>query len=330
MLNNPIFVLGMPRCRTAWLSVCLSALGVNCSHEGMRDHADFEEFAKELDERLGLGPAGDSDPTAVYWLDKILERWPAAKFVVVYREDTEALEALVAAAPPELRQPARASWSGYLTAFKSACDQLRARGNVRFFDFAGLNKTAGELFEFATGRRPDAQWLTRMQRLRVTTLIEPIPTPAVERPALPVKLIEGFDTTGLTATLFRALDFELVARWWSQHTGDQLAQAALPPLGVLVSDGEGPIAALWCYECYGVPVAELAYPVTRPGLGLKRAAAAISYAVGACIAAAGKGHTPEASFRFFKAFAFKAAVRYLKAMGFKEALTDRVAMTLTI
>jgi hypothetical protein len=330
MANDPIFVLGMPRCRTAWLSVCLSALGVNCSHEGIRDHADFEDFAEELEERLGIGPAGDSDPTAVYWLDKILVRWPAAKFVVVYREDTEALEALVAAAPPELRQPARASWSGYLTAFKSACDRLRARGNAQFFELEKLGETADELFEFATGRKTDARWLRRMQRLRVTSLIEAIPAPALERPPLAVKLIEGFDTSGLTATLFRASDFELVARWWRQHTGDQLAQAALPPLGVLVSDGEGPMAALWCYECYGVPVAELAYPVTRPGLGIKKASTAICYAVGACIAAAGKGHTPEASFRFFKAFALKSAVRYMTAMGFKEALTDRVAMTLTL
>src|SRR5688572_15193938 len=122
----PLFILGMPRCRTAWLSLCISALGVDCTHEAIRDRGSFADYAEELDARLELGAAGDSDPGLVYWIADLFERWPEARFVVVARNDQAALEATVRAAPAwegVLRQ----GWAGYLLAFKSACDAVRLR-----------------------------------------------------------------------------------------------------------------------------------------------------------------------------------------------------------
>jgi hypothetical protein len=384
---NPVFVLGMPRCRTAWLSICLSSLGCDVTHEGLRDHDSFVSWADELDARLELGPAGDSDPGLVYWIDELLKRWPKARFVVITRKADECMNALASAAP-HAAGGVRMGWSGFLTAFKGACDRLRERvrehptsntqrptsnvsGSTRFEDgefrgaplsapadwtldvgcsMLGVQRNAAplsrfwtyeslrsdnavlDIMEFATGRRPGALWVRRMQRLRVTSTIVPVECAAKPAPAEPIRVpsLEGFNTEGLSATLYANADYEMVARWWQQHLGQPLREAALPPFGVIVRDAEGPAAALWGYECYGVPVAELAFPVTRPGLSLKKASAALCYAVAACIAAIGKGHVPEASFRFFKTFAPRGMVRYLKRLGFEDAMTERVAMTLAI
>lgn len=333
--RQPVFVLGKPRCRTAWLSLCLSSLGVNCSHEGMRDHANFEEYADELNARLEYGPAGDSDPGLMYWLEDILARWPGARFVVVMREDNEGLEALLAAMPDADKDKARAGWTGYLAAFKGACDRLRSTASdCRFFmlDELRIDSVILDLAEHATGKRPSELWARRMQRLRVTSKID-LADCRFEMPkASPLEVLplDGFDATGLSAALYQNADYETVSEWWRRHTGQLLPMAALPPLGVVVSDSEGPAAALWCFESYGVPVAELAFPVTRPGLGSKRAADALCYAVSACVASAGKAHIPEASFRFFKTFAPKGMARYLKRLGFQESVTERVAMTLSL
>lgn len=214
-------------------------------------------------------------------------------------------------------------------------DVQRGEGALcRFWMFHELtsDEVVLDIMEFATGRRPAELWARRMQRLRVTTTIVPVDC-VVTPPAVdPIRVpsLDGFDTDGLSAALYGNADYETVSGWWQQHLGQPLPQAALPPFGVVVSDAQGPAAALWGYECYGVPVAELAFPVTRPGQTLKKASAALCYAVAACVAAIGKGHVPEASFRFFKTFAPRAMVRYLKRLGFRDAMTERVAMTLTI
>ncbi len=348
--RDPMFVLAMPRCRTAWLSVCLSALGVDCSHEGMREHSSFAEYAAELEARLAEGPAGDADPGLVYWLPEILERWPRARFAVIAREDEEALEATVRAAPLA-EGILRRGWSGYLQAFKGAGDVLRERARARrssvhFLMASQLadDATVARLLEWLTGRRPSPMWVRRHQRLKVTATIavpasaeeadssrfpESATAKAHESGRMPL-LLSSIDTTGLTAELVRNADFPLVANWWQAHTGEALAQAALPPLGVLVSDAAGPCAAVWCYECFGVPVAELVFPVTRPGMSLRAASAALAYGLAACVAAAGKAHEPEAAFRFFKVFAPRPTVRFLKRLGFRECLTERTAMILDL
>lgn len=332
--NDPIFILGMFRCRTAWLSACLTMFGAEVTHEGMRDREGFDAWADELDDRLCVGAAGDSDPALVYWIDRLLERWPNARFVVISREDNDSLEALLAASPADRAEQIKAGWSLYLATYKTACDRLRAANAVcRFWSFEGLrnDETVADLIDFATDARPPLDWVRRMQRLKITTTIEDATAPEIaEAKPLQVPSLDHLDTTGLTAALYQNSDFDLISGWWESHTSGRLAQAALPPFGVVVSDAKGPVAAVWAYECFGVPVAELAFPVTRPGLSLKQAATAVSYAVCACVATVGKGHIPEASFRFFKTFAPRPLVRYLRTLGFKEAVTERVAMTLTL
>lgn len=330
--HQPIFILGMPRCRTAWLSMCLSVLGVHATHEAMRDHATFEGYAYELDGWLHHGPAGDADPALHFWLDELLGHWPDARFIVVSREDDEGLEAFLASARFADEHRVRSGWSAYLTAFKAACDKLRARGGALFVPLDVLTDDikVADVLEFATGDRPCPRDVARLQRLRVVSRVEPlegIPTPKAAPVLAPRP--EGFDTAGLSVAMYRNADFSTVAAWWHRHTGTLLQQAMLPPLGVTVLDESGdPLAALWCLESFGVPVAEIVYPVTRPGLDLKRASAAIALGISACIAVAGRGHTPPASFRVFKALPTPAMTRVLARLGFRESQTDRVPMVL--
>lgn len=338
--NAPIFILGMPRCRTAWLSFCVSALGVDCSHEGLREHATFAEYAAELDERLAAGSAGDADPGLIFWLPKLLEHWPQARLAVITREESGGRAALAHAVPEE-RARLEQHWDGYLHAFRSACDRLRQSSTtVRFWAMEQLGQDAvvQDIMAWLTGRRPCAQWVRRKQRLRVTAevdLAQCVVRPSVaEHPETKLQPmltgLQHFDTRGLKVELYRSANFPLVAAWWQAHTGQALAEASLPPLGVLVSDEEGPCAAVWCYECFGVPVAELIYPVARPGLTLTQSSAAVCYGIAACVAAAGQGHEPRGNFRFFKVFAPRGATRALARLGFQPSATERVAMTLSL
>ena len=330
----PIFILGMPRCRTAWLSLCLSSRGIDCSHEGLRDHGDFDAYSDELNQRLACGPTGDADPSLAGFLDRLLERWPTARFVVVVGEDEEVLEEFISVAREDERDALRAGWGAYLTAFKAACDALRSGENACLFlrraDLAS-DEALLRVMEFVTWERPSALWAKRMQRLRVLSKVDSSECRvAATAGEIDVPTIAGLDVSELSARMYRNADYELVAEWWESHAGQMLTEAALPPVGVIVEDGGAPVCALWCYESFGVPVAELAFPVTRPGLTLAKAAAALLYAVAACISVAGKGHAPQASFRQFKVFAPAPMVRYLQRLGFKETLTHRVAMTLSL
>lgn len=60
-------------------------------------------------------------------------------------------------------------------------------------------------------------------------------------------------------------DWQTVSAWWDR-TGGVFAETILPPLGVIVEYQGEPVAALWCYESYGIGVAFLEFPCTRPGI----------------------------------------------------------------
>lgn len=327
--NAPIFILGMPRCRTAWLSVALMSLGVDCTHEGLRDHVCFETYAAEMATRLRAGLAGDSDPSLVYYIDKLLAQWPEARFLVVFRDENEALGALLAAAPG-FAAGVKLGWSGFLSAFKRASDMLRSRATFIASALLSDPYTLAGVMESLTGKRPGIDWARRMVRLKVTTTIEEVPVIVPPAVVFTMPTDCGVDTSGLSAAVYTNLEFEMVAQWWKGHNELELSQAALPPLGVVVSHEGEPWAAVWCYELYGVPVAELTFPVTRPGLSLGDSTRALLYGIMACMHAAGKAHIPQAVFSTFKVSAPKATARYMKRLGFIEYLTERVPMFLTL
>lgn len=123
----------------------------------------------------------------------------------------------------------------------------------------------------------------------------------------------------------------MLAEWWIAHDSlGSFPQAILPPLGVLVCDGSGPAAALWCYECFGVGVAFLEFPVSRPGMGFRQARVAFEEAVKACVMLAGNLIEPPGEYSVFRCFTIHPIEKTLKGMGFAIEKTARVAATLIL
>lgn len=328
--DRPFFILGLPRTRTAWLSCVLTMCGRPCFHEGMRGFASFDDYASNRT------AAGDSDPALVHWTARLLEQWPAARFVVIHRDAAEALADFVAASPPDMANALRAGWDGVLRACMVTRDLLRGNPNALFVEFAELanNETVQRIIEHVGGTAPSESCLDHWQRLRITTTIAPAdvvqPMPAPLEPGRRVRAADVCDVSGLSAVLYEPSAFALVCQWWRHHSGQDLRESVLPPLGVLVQLDGRPVAALWCRESYGVPVAELTFPTTRPGLSLKDARRALLFAVSVLIDAAGKAHEPPADFTSFQVLAPAGMVRFLERLGFRHMLTERKPMLLNL
>lgn len=75
----------------------------------------------------------------------------------------------------------------------------------------------------------------------------------------------------------QAGDWQTVAEWWERSSG-VFAETILPPLGVIVEQEGEPIAAMWCYESFGIGVAFLEFPCTKPGIPPGLAWRALSWA----------------------------------------------------
>ncbi len=114
-------------------------------------------------------------------------------------------------------------------------------------------------------------------------------------------------------------DYQLVNSWWNARHGESMHEGLFPPLGVIVeSDGEA-VAALWCYEAYGIGVCHLENPVTRPGLSFGEARRAMGFAIEACVLTA-KAH---GDFTFFKAWPqTDSMIRCLRMFGFEICTPD--------
>lgn len=115
-------------------------------------------------------------------------------------------------------------------------------------------------------------------------------------------------------------DYQLVNGWWSERHGEALHEGLLPPLGIIVEmEGEA-VAALWCYECFGIGVCFLEYPITRPSLSFAAARQSMGMALEAVIRVA-KSH---GDFSFFKAFPqTDSMIRCLRSFGFEICTPDK-------
>lgn len=324
----PFFITGLPRSRTAWLSVVCSMAGAPCTHEGMDGFSDFDAYAVARPTR------GDADPALLAFVPDILARWPEARLVLVARDNRAALASLLAALPLDQRRQAGIAWEGLSHCLSVARDRLRDDPRALLVSYESLNQTEtlARVLRHVGGTVPAPAVMDSWQRLRVTSRFRP--APIMPRPALApsaqVSAADVCDVAGLSADLYERSDFETAAEWWQAHNGSPLHESCLPPLGVRVSLDGVPVAFCWLYETFGVPVAELVFPVTRPGLSLGDARRALLFAVAVLVNVAGKGHEPEASFTTFKALAPHGLALGLKALGFREMLKDRKPMILTL
>ena len=125
------------------------------------------------------------------------------------------------------------------------------------------------------------------------------------------------ETDPLTVREFAPDDIPLLEQWWGQRHSDPFPLALLPPLGVVIEDDAGPAGMLWCYECFGVGVGFLEFPVTRPGLSLRQAGEVMEFAMNCCVRLAGKCVEPPAEVPFFRVFTTVPVARFLEGRGFQ-------------
>lgn len=310
------FVLGLPRSRTAWLSVLLTGEHSNCSHAGTNGHATFAEYAKAIREREG-DCVGDSNPFLAFHVDALIAEFPDAHFIVIYRNANEAMDAFERASD----DADKISRHDFIAAFENASVKLSNALHVSYEDLGSYCEVA-DIYRHATG--VDGLSVARFEQLsslRISTTFQKVEiAPPFFREVIPMAIEHhGFDLSALSVRAYDADDLLMICRWWSEHEGCPMPRVPLPPLGVVVMDECGPVAALWCWETYGSGVAWIELPITRPGLSYSDAATALAFAVLALTKLAGKGYEPEASFNHFRVCCPPAYARNLKRLGFVES-----------
>lgn len=108
-------------------------------------------------------------------------------------------------------------------------------------------------------------------------------------------------------------DVPTLQRWHEERHGYALAAVLLPPLGFIVTDDHGPLAALFCYQSYGVGVAFIDLALSRPGTSFRAAKRAFHLCLQAIILACEDTH------KLFRITCEKPITRVLTAMGFRPA-----------
>lgn len=311
------FVLGLPRSRTAWLSVLLTGAHSQCSHAGTNGFATFAEYAKDLREREG-DCVGDSNPFLAFYVDDLIREFPDAKLIFVHRNAEDARRAFLASSPDA--GTAAKLWHDTVAAFEYAATKLPDALQVDYEDLCYYEEVS-HLYEFANRGELSVSRFKQLSALRIsTTFPKAEVSPEIRREAIPLTIEQhGFDFSSLSVRAYDAGDLPMICRWWSEHEGCPMPQVPLPPLGVVVMDECGPVAALWCWETYGVGTAWIEMPVTRPLLDYAGAATALAFAVLALTKLAGKGYEPEGEFHHFRVCCPPAYARNLKRLGFVES-----------
>lgn len=105
-------------------------------------------------------------------------------------------------------------------------------------------------------------------------------------------------------------DFPMLAAWHAARHASALPEFLLPPLGFVVEDERGALAALFCYQSYGVGVAFLALAFSRPTLSMREAKAAFHLLIHGIILACEDTH------KLFRCVTLPAIGRVLKSWGF--------------
>jgi hypothetical protein len=112
---------------------------------------------------------------------------------------------------------------------------------------------------------------------------------------------------------WRNEDIPTLCQWHEARHGYALAVQLLPPLGFMVTDEQGPLAALFCYQSYGVGVAFIDLALSRPGTSFKAAKRAFYLCLQAIILACEDTH------KLFRVTCEGPITRVLMAMGFQRA-----------
>lgn len=285
----PLFITGLPRSRTAWLSNLFTRSGRLVHHELQRKFdtaADYVAFMQELVTACPYG-VGDSSSLLPMIGAEVVAAFPSASWVFVERAPKDALEAAIAACDPGLESFIRRAWPKLQHDLADLADSIPARQRFHI-SWHELNRErrAQELYSWATGDHLPAHVYIHLNGLNITIPKFSAPDLAWMSDSLPPpKRVEILPAPlphqeNLTARLVTAEDMGTFDTWAKQH-GTCYAVDRSPPFGVVIDiDGE-PAAALFAHLAVDRPVAWLEDPLTKPGLGMADALRLLSFGVGA-------------------------------------------------
>ena len=151
------FIVSLPRSRTAWLSTLLTWGRSFCYHEAL-----FRMSPHELKETFDAMPnsilhAGDSDPGLYQHGEAILELFPTAKFVFIFRPLTECVQAEYRAMKEDPSpEYAKVKLEDVENGMREADEEMRAllaalpveRVRQYWYDHLDLEKTIRDIWTF--------------------------------------------------------------------------------------------------------------------------------------------------------------------------------------
>jgi hypothetical protein len=130
------FIVGLPRSRTAWLSVYFTAQGFFCYHDGLNGCKDIQSYRKKM-----LGACGDADSGLL--LIDVEKEFPDSKIVVIERSLKEVMQSL---------EDKFNIHAPHLYKFHHKLFEYQNALHVKFED---IDKRIEEIFEFCVGQKPD-------------------------------------------------------------------------------------------------------------------------------------------------------------------------------
>lgn len=277
--------MGMPRARTAWLSVFMTRGESHCFHEGVVGVDSLDEYFKRLHESPKFY-AGDSSSLIPYYIEHILTEFPRARWAVVYRDSNESKASLMASEDKNLRPSVEDYWPEYMARWDAAFNLLKRRSGTQFFDFHKLTlKECRALSVHCISQDVSEEGFKKLDNLKITVhpkrIDSPVAKPVVPLPPFPFSPFyhQPERRQGLYARAYSSLDFELLYDWCHKRTGHPLNESRLPPMGIIVEDqNEYPIVALFAQLAVDRGIAFLEDPIARPGISLKESREAFDYA----------------------------------------------------
>jgi len=162
------FITGLPRSRTAWLSVLLTQGNSFCFHELPVGRNMVDTIAQKMGE-VDYPCVGVSEPSLLVCWRELQKRFPHARWVVVDRAPKESLEAFRKAMPFEIPDI-----NVFVHEKPKLIAELNRNYNIFSVDYNGLSNfdTCSQLVRFCTEGKLDCQRWAVLDELNITQDVE--------------------------------------------------------------------------------------------------------------------------------------------------------------
>jgi len=158
------FLLCLPRSRSAWLAQFMRPYCAASWHNPLQQCASVEELGQKVDAITSPGRVFIADVAAIFFFERLLVRFPGAKYIVVHRPAREidnSMKKLGIRPPLDLRAAEKQ--------LIEMANSIRMRDDVMTGTFFELNSAEimRAICRFATGIVPPFEYYRRMSKTNV-------------------------------------------------------------------------------------------------------------------------------------------------------------------